>query len=239
MSIFKKKSKDTGLSPEAASQMLSNVFEACDYEANRVPLEVLESYSHYRKERHLLQKGILVVVALLFLMLPVLFVSADVELGFVDNTPPGSPIVQISAKSLIPVESVVATMDSYKLQVYQVADGLYQIHPDRNGILKVVVTLANKQFTETTIQVTNVDVTPPQLVSSVLEGDELTIFFSDDSGQLDFDKIYAVNSTGEKVYPLSWDQAALSVTFAYPDSYLNIFVPDQCNNTLQLVLTVE
>ena len=43
--------------------MLSNVFEACDYEANKVPLEVLRSYSNYRRERHLLQKGIILVVA--------------------------------------------------------------------------------------------------------------------------------------------------------------------------------
>ena len=44
------------LSNEGADQMLSNVFEACDFEPNRVPLEVLQSYSHYRRERHILQK---------------------------------------------------------------------------------------------------------------------------------------------------------------------------------------
>ena len=54
--LFRKKKDEVTLSPDAASQMLSNVFEACDYEANRVPLEVLQSYSNYRRERHLLQR---------------------------------------------------------------------------------------------------------------------------------------------------------------------------------------
>ena len=33
--LFQKKKDEVTLSPDAASQMLSNVFEACDYEANR------------------------------------------------------------------------------------------------------------------------------------------------------------------------------------------------------------
>ena len=136
------------LSNEVADQMLSNVFEACDFEPNRVPLEVLQSYSHYRRERHILQKCIIVLVALLFLMLPVLFITANVEVGWVEGTPPGSPIVQILAKSIVPVESVTASLGEYTLDVYQVSDGVYQVHPKANGTLMVTVTLANKQFTE-------------------------------------------------------------------------------------------
>ena len=62
--LFRKKKDEVTLSPDAASQMLSNVFEACDYEANKVPLEVLRSYSNYRRERPLLQPAIILVLAL-------------------------------------------------------------------------------------------------------------------------------------------------------------------------------
>lgn len=240
MGIFKKNKHDeVTLDTETAGQMLSNVFEACDYEANRVSLEVLQSYSHYRRERHLLQKGIILIVVLLFLMLPVLFVTANVEVGWVQGTPPGSPVVQISAKSVVPVESVTASMGQYTLEVYQVADGLYRIHPNRNGTLLVTVTLANMQFTEHVIEVTNVDVDPPQLVGSQLIDDELEIFFTDTVSDLDYNSIYAVDKSGHVVYPLRYDREAMSVTFAYPESYLNIYVSDTCKNTLQLVLTVQ
>lgn len=233
------KQPDIMLSQDTANQMLSNVFEACDYEANRVPLEVLQSYSHYRRERHLLQKGIILVVVVLFLMVPILFITANVEVGWVEGTPPGSPIVQVMARSIIPVESVTATMGEYTLEVYQVAEGMYQIHPNRNGTLLVTVTLTNKQFTQHEFKVDNVDVTPPQLVGSELVDGQLEIFFTDDVSELDFETVYAVDDKGKVVYPTGYNKETMSVTFAYPDSYLNIFVSDTCKNTLQLVLTVQ
>jgi len=227
------------LSKEAADQMLSNVFEACDFEPNRVPLEVLQSYSHYRRERHILQKCIIVLVAVLFLMLPILFITASVEVTWVEGTPPGSPIVQVAAKSIVPVESITASIGDYSLEVYQVSDGIYQIHPNANGTLMVTVTLANKQFTEHKMEVSGVDVEPPTLVSSQLVDGELEIFFQDDISSIDFSTIYAVDPAGQVVYPLRHDSAAVSATFAYPEDHLNIFVADTCGNTLQLVLTTQ
>lgn len=227
------------LSKEVADQMLSNVFEACDFEPNRVPLEVLQSYSHYRRERHILQKCIIVLVVLLFLMLPILFITANVEVAWVEGTPPGSPVIQVLAKSIVPVESITASIGDYALDVYQVSDGVYQIHPNANGTLLVTVTLTNKQFTEHKVEVTGVDVEPPVLVSSQLVDGELEIFFSDDISAIDFTTVYAVDPQAQVVYPLRHDPEAVSVTFAYPEDYLNIFVSDTCGNTLQLVLTTQ
>ena len=227
------------LSKETADQMLSNVFEACDFEPNRVPLEVLQSYSHYRRERHILQKCIIVLVALLFLMLPMLFITANVEVCWVEDTPAGSPIVQIVAKSIVPVDSITASLGGYALDVYQVSDGVYQTHPNANGTLTVTVTLANKQFTEHKVEVSGVDVTPPTLVGSQLVDGELEIFFADDISVIDFATVYAVDHTGQVVYPLRHDPEAVSVTFAYPEDFLNIFVADTCGNTLQLVLSTQ
>lgn len=227
------------LSKEVADQMLSNVFEACDFEPNRVPLEVLQSYSHYRRERHILQKCIIVLVVLLFLMLPILFITANVEIAWVEGTPPGSPVIQVLAKSIVPVESITASIGEYSLDVYQVSDGIYQIHPNANGTLLVTVTLTNKQFTEHKVEVTGVDVEPPVLVSSQLVDGEVEIFFSDDISAIDFTTVYAVDPQAQVVYPLRHDPEAVSVTFAYPEDYLNIFVSDTCGNTLQLVLTTQ
>ena len=237
--LFHKKKDEVTLSPDAASQMLSNVFEACDYEANRVPLEVLQSYSNYRRERHLLQKGIIVVVALLFAMLPLLFVTPKVSANWVEGSQPGSPIYEVVADSFLPVESVRARMGAQEMDVYQVSENTYRVRPIQNGTLVITVTLTNKQSTETRVEVDGVDVTPPQLLGSSLVGDELEIFLSDDSGELDFASIYAIDADGNTVYPLRYDEERMSVTFAYPDAYLNMFISDKCKNTLQLVLTIQ
>ena len=237
--LFRGKKDEVSLSPDAASQMLSNVFEACDQEANRVPLEVLQSYSNYRRERHLLQKGIILVVALLFAMLPLLFVTPTVATGWVEGTPQGSPVLEVTASSLLPVERVTASIGSREQDVYQVAEDTYRIKPGMNGTLIIAVTLTNKQSTETRVEVGNVDVTAPQLVGSSLLDGELEIFVTDDSGEVDFESIYAMDATGAKVLPLRYDREKMSVTFRYPETYLNIFIPDKCRNTLQLVLTIQ
>ena len=83
------------------------------------------------------------------------------------------------------------------------------------------------------------DVDPPALLGSQLVDGELEIFFSDDMSPIDFSTVYAVDTSGQVVYPLRHDPGAVSVTFAYPDSHLNIFVADTCGNTLQLVLTTN
>lgn len=237
--LFRKKKDEVTLSPDAASQMLSNVFEACDYEANRVPLEVLQSYSNYRRERHLLQKAIILVVALLFAMVPLLFVTPEVSAGWVEDAAPGSPIVEVMTQSLLPVESVRATMGAREMDVYQVAEDTYRVRPTQNGTLVITVTLTNKQSTQTLVEVDSVDVTPPQLLGSSLVDGELEIFLSDDSGELDYEGIYAIDADGGKVYPLRYDREKMSVTFAYPDAYLNMFISDKYHNTLQLVLTIQ
>ena len=235
---FRKK-PDVTLSADTANQMLSNIFEACDQEANQVSIDVLQSYSHYRKEKHILQKIIIILLLLLFLMLPILFITAKVDISWVENTPPGSPVVQVVTKSIIPVDKITASMGPYNLEVYQVADGTYHIYPDRNGVLQITVFLSNHQFTEYNFSITNVDVTAPELVSSELVNGELVIYFRDDSGNLDYSSIYGIDGNGDTVYPIAMDMAKMCVTFAYPPkSFLNIFVSDTCENTLQLVLTV-
>ena len=65
MSLFKKSSMPQ-LDPETASRILEQTFEANEMEKNTIPLEVLASYSNYRRERFSLQRMLLIVIMLLF-----------------------------------------------------------------------------------------------------------------------------------------------------------------------------
>ena len=62
------------LDQKVADQMLSNIFEACHVQPNSIPLEVLTSYSNYRKERFAFQKFTLMLIIILFCMLPFLHI---------------------------------------------------------------------------------------------------------------------------------------------------------------------
>lgn len=70
MTFFKKsKEPKPELALDQACKILEQVFEANNIEPNSIPLEVLTAYSNYRKERFSLQRLILVIILVLFLML--------------------------------------------------------------------------------------------------------------------------------------------------------------------------
>ncbi len=231
---FKKNKPE--LSQAVAAQMLSNIFDACDCGANLVPMDELVSYTKYRRERYCL-RWVVLVLLLLFLMVPLLFVTPKVELSQLDHTS-GKPVVQVKASSWMPIDKVTAVMGEYSLPVYEMRKGVYQIIPDRNGVITVRVVLKNQQYTETEYQVDNVDTDPPVLVSSQRSDDRLELYFQEDGGQIDFDGVYAVTISGQTVYPISYDKEKLQIIFAYPENAMNIFVPDEYGNVLQLVLTL-
>lgn len=224
------------LSQAVAAQMLSNIFDACECEANVVPMDVLVSYTKYRRERYSL-RWIVLALLLLFLMVPVLFITPEVELSEL-NSNTGKPVLEVKADSWIPIDKVTAEMGEYSLPVYEMRRGVYQIIPDRNGVITVKVVLKNQQYTEKEYQVENVDRDPPVLTGSRHKEDTLELYFQEDGGEIDFEGIYAVSNSGQTVYPISYDKEKLVVIFAYPNKAMNIFVPDEYGNVLQLVLTL-
>lgn len=233
------KEKEIQLDPKLASQILSNTYDACKYEQNTIPLEVLTSYSNYRKERFLFQKVILTLVMIAFFLLPILFIAPEFTLEQKEGDTPGNPFVEISLTSLLPMDKMSAFIGDVKIPIYEMADGTYHAVPDRNGSLNVTIELVNRQYTIKTIQVTGVDTTSPTLVSSERKDGTLIIYFADDSGLLNYEEIYASTLSGTAIKPISYDKSNLSVTFEYPKENMNIFVSDMSDNTLQVALTLK
>lgn len=231
--------KNMQLDPKAASQMLSNIFDACDFEQNSVPLEVLTSYSNYRKERYLAQKFILVTVMILFFLLPILFAAPNFSLTQKEGEIPGSPYVELVTTHLIPTDKIEASMGGTKMPVYETANGTYQVIPTKNGQLDVTLTLINKQYLTNSIQVSNVDTESPILISDEIENGQLVIYFEENSGLLDYENIHAQTADKTVIKPIAYNESNLSVTFEYPTKPLNIFVSDMSNNTLQIAVSLK
>ena len=233
-----KKEPDIQLDPAIADQMLSNIFDVCDYEGNTVPLTVLSTCKNYRKERNYLQRGIATTFLLLLLLLPILFVTPDLSVES-PYTYQGRPAVRVSYHSLLPVSRVNGLFGDHKVPVLETEKGDFILFPDRNGELEVKITLLNGQSGSRTVEVTNGDSMPPRLVESRREGDRLTIFLTDNSGSLDFDACYAKTLSGEILYPIAVSEEDLSLTFRCSEKTVNIFVQDSWGNVLQMVYAEE
>ena len=153
-----KKTDIPALDDQIAKQMLENIFEACDMESNKIPLEVLTSYSNYRRERFALQRLVLVVIMVLFFLLPVLFIAPKISIRELPATISADPVYELHVTSKFPsVSRVTATIDGHNIPVYETGTRQYSIEPTMNGTMTITVVLSNHQYAVETIAVTGID----------------------------------------------------------------------------------
>lgn len=233
------KSSAPQLSFEEASRILERTFEANEMENNTIPLEVLASYSNYRKERFTLQRTVLVVIMVLFLLLPLLFIPASFTVKE-DETSARTynPVYRLTVDSMMLVGRVNAAIDGYNIPVYETDSHVYSIEPSRNGKMAVTVTLLNRQSVTQYVEVTGVDREVPSVVSCTKKNGLLHLYLADEGSGVDFDRIEALDLEGKKIEPDSVDEEAGCVTYPAVSDTLNVYVEDLAGNKLQLVLTV-
>lgn len=238
MRLFKKNTEPQ-LDIDKASQILEQIFKANNVPPNTVPLEVLAAYSNYRKERFSLQRTILIIIMVLFLLLPFLFIAPFFSLEMVSDTNGLNPAYEIYVDTFMPVNRVTAVIDGHNLPVYEVATHKYSIEPTLNGTMEVSVTLVNHQTITKQIEIDNVDLEAPAVISNKIDSKNLYLYVSDSGSGVDYECVKGIGLSGKECPPASYDESTGQIIFAYPDESLNIYIPDHADNTLQIVLTVQ
>ena len=238
MTLFSKRNQPQ-LDIEEASKILENIFSASQVEPNSIPLDILTAYSNYRRERFSLQRTILVVIMILFLLLPFLFIAPVFSIESTSPEDAPNPSYQINLDTFMPVQRVTANIDGHNIPVYETASHIYSIEPSMNGRMTVSITLINHQTITHSIKVKNVDTEAPLVVSNSVDRENIYLYLSDTGAGIDYKNIRAVGLSGQEFYPVSYDVASGCVAFAYPPESLNVYVPDHAGNTLQLILTVQ
>ncbi len=233
-----RKTEDPKLNINDASAILERIFEANHVAPNTISLEELVSYSNYRKERFALQRMILVLVMVLFLLLPFLFIAPFFSISLKPDSAVNNPVYSVEVDTFMPVERITAAIEGRNIPVYEVASHVYSIEPTVNGKMEVAVTLVNRQTIVRHIDVMNVDLDTPNVLSNSFDEKHFYLRVSDSGSGVNFEKIRAVSLRGEEATPLSCDEASGQIVFAYPEETLNVYIPDNADNTLQLVLTV-
>lgn len=234
-----RKSTEPQLDIDDASKILENIFAANQVEPNTIPLDVLTAYSNYRKERFSLQRTILVIVMVLFLLLPFLFIAPSFTIQSVTQELEANPVYRVEVDTFMPVQRVTATIDGRNVPVYEVDSHVYSIEPPVNGHMTVSVTLINHQTITHFADVENVDTEAPLVVSNNMDTENVYLYLSDAGSGIKYEGIKAVSLSGQEVLPVSYDESTGCVAFSYPSESLNIYIPDNADNTLHLILTVK
>lgn len=235
--LFNRK-KHEELNADVAGQMLQNIFDVCEVEPNTVPLDDLQSYSNYRKDRFFLQKVVLVIVMLLFLAIPLMFVAPKITvLEQVTQAP--HPAYNLNVDSVLPITSVRASVNGQDVPVYEKQEKVYSIEPDISGTMVVTVKCVNNQYAMQQIEVSTIDRDVPNVVSDETKNGMIYIYLEDEGSGVAWQKIYAKKSDGTEFKPDKYDADAGWIAFKYPKESINIFVPDKSENILQLALTIK
>lgn len=229
-----KMEKDPKLDALAATKLLENVFEECNVEPNTVPMEALSAYSGYRKERFFLQRLILVIAIVLFMLLPILFVAPDYEISEAEQGERNLPVYSIKVDNVLPVGYVAATLDGQPIPVYEADSHAYTVEPTRNGTMELEVLLFNAQKIKKTVDVKGIDEAAPTISSSVSEGGYLKLYAEDKESGINYSEIYAVDVSGKSYKPVSYKAGKGEIVFPYPKADWDVYIPDKTGNTLHL-----
>ena len=224
------------LSMDEAEKILDNVFRECGRKPNSVPIEALSSYAIYRKERFGLQRGFLISMMAIFFMLPFLFIDSDFTVSVEAAGERRLPVYVVEVRSFLPVYRVTAHVRGQELPVYEAGAKTFTVEPTRNGEMKVEVGLVNRQYTEMTVDVEDVDSHGPVLTSSEVKGREVHLYVEDEGVGVRLHEAYGETASGTKIEPRSTDEDKGLLIFDYPQEDMDVYIPDHIGNTLHLAM---
>lgn len=224
------------LSQDVAEQMLTNVFVSCEHELNSVPLRTLEEYSAYRKQKFVFQRLLIYLVLLVFVLLPVLFITGEITVRLIEGTH-GNPAYIVEVKSPIPVSETTAVVGGRSVAVSRLDDGTFQISPSQNGAMTISVVLKNRQEIILTEDVTGVDDQPPYMVKSTYDSANFYVTVADAGSGVNFDGIKVTYTDDEPMEGWYVREDVSLIVVPYPSRNVTVVVPDNNANKLLLQLT--
>lgn len=227
------------LNREIAYKILQNVLEANNLDASKISLEVLASYSNYRRERFTLQRVIVVIVLVAFMLMPLLFIAPACTVEQGEDAGRGRPAFDVWVDTFLPIRRVTATINGVNMPVYEMGENLYSVQPTANGEMVITVTLFNDQSCVMTQQVEKVDTAAPVLVNDGYADGKLNLYVMDEGLGIDYESIHALNANGERILPVFIGKEEGLVSFAYPEDTINIYIEDKVGNTLQLAVMLQ
>lgn len=242
MKSFRRKSSVPQLDFDTAKLILVRAFEANRMDLNSIPLEVLASYSNYRRERFTLQRTVLVIIMTLFMLLPFLFVPSSFTIEKTEQNTGSdhfNPVYRLKVESFMLVERINATINGRNVPVYETDSHVYSIEPSLNGKMAVTVTLVNRQTRTKYVEVTAVDRQPPVATAGNKDGDLVYLYLTDDISGVDYSNIKAVSLTGDEISPIAVNEEKGCITFPGFQDTINVYVFDLAGNKLHLILSIQ
>jgi len=140
-------------------------------------------------------------------------------------------------KSHFPVKSMQVNLEGEEIALEDMKGKTFVIPLTKNGVLEVRVENLNGMSTTLFEHVNILDDNPPSIEDTSINDGVVTLTVKDSQSGVNFDSIYAVNSAGEQMEPLTVDRATCTLSYEMDPQGLHVFAQDKAQNEVQANFT--
>lgn len=227
------------LTPEESEQLLGSVLKELDI----TPVtDIRKRHYYFQLLRKQILKGTAVVCGVLLLGVLAPGTVAPAPISSVEAAPSGdasSAQITFQVSSLIPVQSITATLDDSSVAVEENGFQSYFVNVNENGYLLLEVYSATGMRSSHGMNIDCIDEQAPHVTRHFDVGDKIYIYLSDGDGTgVDYSAVRA-GAPGASRYsaPLYYNERRGYVVYPYPESELYITIPDKQGNILTILLS--
>lgn len=139
----------------------------------------------------------------------------------------------LKISSWFPTKSVSLSMHGEELDLGKPEKRTYTIPIYKNGLLEANVTNLNGMISAQFLQVDILDDNPPTIEDAQIADGIVTVTVTDSQSGVDFDSIYAVNSEGVQLVPMTVDRETNTLSFEMDSAGLQVYAQDRAGNEVR------
>lgn len=137
--------------------------------------------------------------------------------------------IQINRKSLYPLKSISAILDTSPIELIKESNNKYTAKVTHNGTLEITAINLNGMTKTLYEHIGSIDDTPPIIYGEIVNDLTVNLNLEDNQSGIDFSTIYAISIDGKTLKPDYINEKTSSVIFPY-NGHLEIHVKDRVGN---------
>ena len=146
----------------------------------------------------------------------------------------------VHIRSFLPTKNLTIAKDGDAVEYEQTDSKTYSVPITSNGVLEVSIQNFNGMSAAEYAHISILDDVAPTVTDYSLDDDDvLTVVLEDTQSGVDFETIYAVDSDGDHVFPISQDRSAGEVKFEMDSMGLTLHASDFTGNELQVTFSTH
>ncbi len=223
-----------------ATRMLEDIFEEVGAAPEFLPAEALAGYPEFERQRFLPQRVLLIVILVLWLLIPIFFITPKYDISQVSTNDQDLPVYTVEIQSLLPIRNVEAVLNGTDLPLYAKDSKTYAVEPNQNGTMEIRVTAVNNQTAVRSVVVAAVDDVGPKLISTKVDGQKVLLRMAENGTGVAYSNIYAVGQSSQDiVQPANYDRETGTITFELEQEKWDVYIPDIRGNALHLTVEIK